>query len=74
VTRHPGIVPHQHDNGGAKHTGVEQFLSGALERFGDHVRKHGDNGGTKHASDDADIDPSPAACDAARCGHNDADD
>ena len=35
MARHPGVVPHQHQHGGAEHGGVEQFLAGAFERVRD---------------------------------------
>ena len=40
VPRHPGVVPHQHDDGDAEHAGIEQFLAGALERFRNDAGEH----------------------------------
>ena len=32
MTRHPGVVPHQHEDRDAEYAGVEQLLTGTLER------------------------------------------
>ncbi len=51
MARHPGVVPHQHDHRDTEDAGVEEFLTGALERIRDDAGKHRDDGCTQHATD-----------------------
>ncbi len=74
VLAHPDVVPAEHDDGGEKDAGVEEFLahSGRGER--DLLRKERDQDRRQDAAADAGCDPAQASGNAACRRENDPDD